>query len=510
VKIFATLVSLLLLTVSIQAGTTPPPKPEASPSPSAPPSTPPPLVEPRVTNESLIRVNSTNQSYDFFRPWTKKAPYVRRGLGVILPGGQVLVTAELIANHTYVEFEKPNSAEKSPADVLVVDYDCNLALLRPVNKDFLKDSKPLDLDTDGRVGDKVQILQLEPNGEIAQTPGTVTTTTVSSYPLDHLGLLIFRVSAPLQSREGSFTIPALHNGRLLGLLMRYDARSQTAELIPSPVISHFLKDAETAPYTGFPRAGMGFASTRDPQFRRYIGLKEDGGVYVTQVLPGSAAEKAGLKRGDIILSVADKAIDPDGNYVDAAYGKIPFSNLTNTLSHCGDTVKFTILRDGKRQDFSVKLDPVDQSKVTSEPYVMDRQPKFYILGGLVFQELSRPYLQEWGPNWIKEAPQRLVYLDAFQDEEPDHGKIVFLSQVLPSQDTLGYDNLDHLVVKKLNGVEIKSLADLARAAQTPKDGFHKIEFDEDPGVIYLNAEDIEKDKERLIGDYGLPMLQNLK
>ena len=28
---------------------------------------------------SVIRVNSTNQSYDFFRPWNKQAPGGRRG-----------------------------------------------------------------------------------------------------------------------------------------------------------------------------------------------------------------------------------------------------------------------------------------------------------------------------------------------------------------------------------------------------------------------------------------------
>src|SRR5215468_7495442 len=35
---------------------------------------------------SVIRVNSTNQSYDFFRPWNKQAPGGRRGLGVLIDG----------------------------------------------------------------------------------------------------------------------------------------------------------------------------------------------------------------------------------------------------------------------------------------------------------------------------------------------------------------------------------------------------------------------------------------
>jgi hypothetical protein len=302
----------------------------------------------------------------------------------------------------------------------------------------------------------------------------------------------------------------VRDGRLLGLLMRYDARSQTAEVVSAPVITHFLEDAKLGTYPGFPRAGLVFASTRDPQFRRYIGLNEDG-VYITEIRPGSAAEKAGLRKGDIILAVADKPVDQDGNYEEPGIGKIPFSHLTNTLAHVGDTVNFTILRDGKRETLPVIVTGIENDQSISEPYEFDHQPRYLILGGLVFRELSRPYLQEWGGNWMKDAPQRLVYLDAFQNELPaDRGKIVFLSQVLPTPNTLGYENLEHLVISKVNGQQIKNLDDLAKAASSTRDGFLKIEFDEDPTFIYLDAADIEKSKSQLMQDYGIPSLENLE
>ena len=496
-KISAICLFLIFATAAVRAGAAPVSK---EPSASLLP----------VASDSLVRVNSTNQAFDFFRPWTKKAPYLRRGLGVVLPGGQVLVTAELVANRTYVELEKAASAEKSPAEVTVVDYDSNLALIKPLDPNFLKDARPIPLDSGARVGDRASILQLESNGQIASTPGVITTITVAGYPLDHLALLTYRISAPIQNREGSFTVPALRDGRLLGLLMRYDARSQTADVIPAPVISHFLEDAKLESYPGFPRAGLNFTSTRDPQFRRYIGLNEDGGVYVTEVRPGSAAEKAGLRKGDIILAVADKPVDQDGNYDEPGLGKIPFSHLTNTLAHVGDIVNFKILRGGKHETVPVKVAAVDSDKSVSDPYEFDHQPRYVILGGLVFQELSRPYLQEWGGNWMKDAPQRLVYLDAFQNELPtDRGKIVFLSQVLPTPNTLGYENLEHLVVSKINGTPIKGLNDLVKAAAAPKDGFYKIEFEEDPTLIYLDAAEIEKSEGQLMQDYGLPALENL-
>ena len=171
----------------------------------------------------------------------------------MLTGGQVLVTAELVANRTYVELEKAASAEKSPAEVVVVDYDCNLALIRPANPDFLKDAKPLQLDSGARVGDKISILQFESNGQIADTPGVITTITVAGYPLDHRFALDLPDQRSASEPRGKFhRFPRCAMGRFLGLLMRYDARSQTADVIPAPVISHFLADANLESYPGFP------------------------------------------------------------------------------------------------------------------------------------------------------------------------------------------------------------------------------------------------------------------
>ena len=464
-----------------------------------------------IGSQSVLRVNSTNQAYDFLRPWMKKAPYSRRGLGALIEGGRILVTAELVANNTFIELEKATTAEKSSATVERVDYDANLAILRPVDPSLISGMKPLELDRGVRVGDRASVLQLEPNGEIAQTPGTVTSIAVGGYPLDGMGLLLFRVSAPMQQRDGSFTLPAVRDGRLLGLLMRYDSRSQMSELVSSPVIEHFLQEAAKPVYGGFARAGLSFSLTRDPQLRRYIGLNEPGGIYVTEVLEGSPAGKAGLRKGDVILSVAGHPIDQDGNYENPDFGRIAFSHLTNTVFHPGDTVPFKVFRSGKILELPVMLKTRDRSKIISEPYVVDRAPRFVILGGLIFLELSRPYLQEWGADWVKTAPQRLVAYDAFQHELPaDRGKIVFLAHLLPTKDTLGYENLENMVVSKLNGRPVRSLNDLAEAARFPANGFQKIELEEDPGIIFLDAAKIEANRDALIREYNLPpLLQQL-
>ena len=47
--------------------------------------------------------------------------------------GRGVVTATLVANRTEVGLEKPGSAEKCVAEVEAIDYEANLALLRPLS-----------------------------------------------------------------------------------------------------------------------------------------------------------------------------------------------------------------------------------------------------------------------------------------------------------------------------------------------------------------------------------------
>src|SRR5947209_17525077 len=214
---------------------------------------------------SLVRVNVTGQPYDYFRPWQKKAPCSKRALGAVLPQGRVLVTADLVANQNYVELERAESGDKTAANVIVVDYESNLALLEPSDKKFLDGLTPLQLALDTVVGDRVAALQLESTGALVLTEGLVTTIQMTRYPADIGQFLTYRVSMPLQYRDNSYTVPLVKNNKLAALLLRYDQRTQVVDAIPAPIIAHFLKDAESQHYEGFVSAGFGFFPTRDPQ-----------------------------------------------------------------------------------------------------------------------------------------------------------------------------------------------------------------------------------------------------
>ena len=72
--------------------------------------------------KSMMRVNITSQGYNFGLPWQKLNPGTRRGLGALLPGNRVLVTAELAQDANYVELEIAASGRKLVSKVEAVDY----------------------------------------------------------------------------------------------------------------------------------------------------------------------------------------------------------------------------------------------------------------------------------------------------------------------------------------------------------------------------------------------------
>jgi S1-C subfamily serine protease len=503
----------------------PPPGAPPSPSPSEPlpPSgaqpapaqttAAPPVAVKTDDKLSVLRVNVTNQPWDFLRPWGKRSPYSRRAVGAVLPDHRVLVTAELVANANYLEFETPDGSQKSPASIVTVDYEANLAVLKADDEKFLDAFKPVEFTT-AAVGDTLSVWQLENTGTVLATKGSMTTAEVSRYPVDDSPLLVYRATVSLQFRDSSFTLPVAKDDKLVGLVMRYDNNTKSIEVVPTPIIQHFLKDLAEPPYGGFPRTGIAFSNTRDPQFRRYLGLdakKNAGGVYVSDVLPATPAEQAGLKKGDIIMQIDGQAIDQDGNYQDKEYGKLSLTHLVGTHHFDGDVLTFVVFRNGENIDVPVKIAHRGLDQYVIEPYVIDRPPHFFVLGGLVLQELSRQYLKEWGADWLKKAPEELVFFDRYQNELFKDGpkKLVMLSSVLPSPATVGYEELHHLIVTRINGTTLQSLADVPAALEKCANGLHKIEFADDPTAIYLDAAAITTGAEGLMKNYRIPVLERL-
>lgn len=478
-------------------------------------STPVFSAEETSPEHSIVRVNATLQDYSFLRPWEKGAPTPRRGLGAVLEGNRVLVTAEMCVNSTYLELEHPSNGAQVPARIVGIDYEANLALLEPTkpDSDVFKDIKPLTIDDSVVPGDKLDVWQIEDNGDAVSTEVEVLRVSVGRYFIPNSIFMLYQVKGSLQARVNSFTLPVVKNGKLVGMLLAYSSNDQTASVLPAPIIQSFLADLEDGEYEGFPNLGIGFSQTLDETLREFSGIADkEGGIYVRNVATGGSADKAGLKEGDVILKIGDHPIDARGNYDHPKYGKLSFSHLVRGSARAGDKVAMEIIRDGKPMNLEVELIRKTAEDYLIDPYMFDRGPKYLIYGGLIFQELTLPYLESWGDEWDTRAPFKLVHANANpeQFEEEGREKLVFLSNVLKTPSTLGYEGINSVIVDKVNGKFIKNIKDLAAALDSPPaDGIHAIEFSDYPKIIYVDDRASKFVNQQLI-QYGIGSLRRLE
>ncbi len=459
---------------------------------------------------SVIRINSTIQSWSPIQPWDKRAPEKRRALGALLKGNRVLTTAEMAANATYIEMENADSTRTIPAKVIAIDYETNLALLAPDNGDthgFFKNLNPLTLGTPAKIGDMVDVWQLEDNGMPLVTHATILgVDVISTFAPGHF-FLTYAAKGSMQSASSSFTLPVVQHGKLLGLLSSYDSKDQIIDIITPEIISTFLEDAKDNNFVGVPTLGIGVSSTVDPSFRKWLKLPENvGGLYITRILKKSSADKAGLKKGDVLIKIGDHSIGSRGYYTHPSYGRVFWSHLVRGERKVGDKINLVVLRDGKEKNISVTLQRAGKKLIPSMTF--DKAPNYLLKGGFIFQELTSTYLRAFGQNWQSTAPLNLLdALSSPEDYEKDRNTLVFLSATIPTPATTGYERLNNLIIDKVNGQKIADMASLIKAFQTPgADGLHTIEFNSGyPKTIYLDAKTTDAIDAQLL-QRGIPAL----
>src|SRR5437870_5018224 len=107
-----------------------------------------------------------------------------------------------------------------------------------------------------------------------------------------------------------------------------------------------------------------FTQSLTSELREGLDYRGDG-VLVNRVIPDSPADKAGIEKGDVIVSVNMRPVDsPD--------------QLAEVIGnhHPGDEVSVRIVRNGDRRTLDVKLAPRGQTEDSpgDTPAVKDKEP----------------------------------------------------------------------------------------------------------------------------------------
>ncbi|UCF91754.1 MAG: DegQ family serine endoprotease [Desulfobacterales bacterium] len=115
-----------------------------------------------------------------------------------------------------------------------------------------------------------------------------------------------------------------------------------------------------------------------PELKAKLGLGTDEGALVSDVVSGGPAEKAGVKRGDVILQFDGKAIRSSRD--------LPFVVASTPI---GKTVVVDVMRDSQRMSLQVKTEELEEEAEAAPPH--EAPPQLGIQVREITPEMAKNY-----------------------------------------------------------------------------------------------------------------------
>jgi S1-C subfamily serine protease len=305
---------------------------------------------------SVVNVTSRAVAFDFFYGLV---PQEGQGSGFIIDrDGHVLTNYHVIADARQVEVTLHNR-KKYRATVVGTDRSHDLAVIQikapDLNPMVLGDSRNL------QVGQKVYAI-----GNPFGLSGTLTSGIVSSIRSvqEPDGMTIDEaIQTDAAINPGNSGGPLLNShGEVIGInTMIASSVGQNAGIgfaIPINTAKAVLNDLLTLGRVRRPALGV-VTLPISPDIAGGLGLASDYGLLIIRVVPGGAAERAGLKGGTERAYLGNTPIMIGGDLIVAIDGQDvqdqqELSRIMNN-HRAGDSVKITIYRGKRRMDVEVTL-----------------------------------------------------------------------------------------------------------------------------------------------------------
>ena len=267
------------------------------------------------------------------------------GSGVIVDAqaGYIVTNNHVVQGAHEIRIKLADGRE-FPATLVGVDSQVDLAVLRIDAEDLTQltfaDSQDL------RVGDFVVAI-----GNPFGLEQTVTSGIVSALGRSGLGIEgyqnFIQTDASINPGNSGGALVDL-NGRLVGINTAILAPSGgnvgLGFAIPSNLVASIMGEIIEHGAVRRGRIGVTVAAL-NAQMAEVYDVEETEGVVVTEVVPGSAADAAGIRPGDILASIDGRALWRPADYVNQ-----------EAVTMVGDELDVEIIRDGRRMLLAVAIE----------------------------------------------------------------------------------------------------------------------------------------------------------
>jgi hypothetical protein len=447
---------------------------------------------------SVVSVEITRNQPDFLQPWSSH-PQSALKAGVVIGPREILTTAFAMDHRTLVRVQHGGRGAWSVAEVTWVDDPANLALLTTTNAAFWKALKPVSLARTISRDRAIQILRWRA-GSFEVRKAEFNRFSVSNPSFADAAHVVLDLNSEIDG--AGWAEPAVSGRQVLGLV--FAQTGNAVQVLPAPFIQSVLDAHRAGQFTGLGYFDFTWQPSENPETLRALKLPPDRDGVVVIDVPKRAGTTPVLQPRDILLEVDGFDVDMLGDYVDPLYGHLMLENLSTRHKWAGQPVALKVWREGREVNLVYTLPKAEVARRLIPESAEDAPPEYLILGGLIFQPLTRNFLESWGQDWERRAPFRLAY---FRNEEPstERPAVVVLSQVLPDVFNVGYQDLRNLVLERVNGRKVSSLKDLAPALGQATDGFHTFEFLKGESLqrLVLDARELNAAAQRVLQRYGI-------
>jgi serine protease Do len=459
---------------------------------------------------TVIQVISQIAQINWLQPYTTPSQGTGLGTGFFIDeNGYFITNAHVISSSKAIGIQIPIfGKERFDATIVGVSFDRDMALLKLNDDGVQRLKEKLGAVPFLKLGDSSAIKR----GEELMTLGfplgqeyLKSTVGVVSGHESLEGRLYIQMDAAIN--PGSSGGPSLNrSGHVIGINTAGVPDAQNVGyIIPINELNIILKELYQLehvdnkmlrkPYLGY------FKNATSPALNALMGTP-NGGLYITEVYKGGAAEKAGLKKGDIIYNFDGKLVDRYGHIsVPWTEDKISIESYTFYIKH-GSTVPFAVYREGTYKELELSYANTELPPIRTQHPEYEKV-EYEIIGGMVIMEMTGNHLQ----LLVNNVPSLINYAEPKNQLNP----VLIITHVIPDSVAQRSRVLGAgMRIKKINDEKVTTLEELRdvvrKGGQQP---YLKVQTME--GIVAAFAiEQVLFDEPRLASIYRYPISPTIK